>query len=750
MRGASTWSTGSACRRRSSASKSRRAVSSWCSSDRALRSAAMADDPLRMPLQFLKGVGPRKAADLKRAGLLTVEDLLFRFPIRYEDRSRLQPIASIKAGQTVAIEGEVLSASLSPTRRPGFRIFSALIQDGSGQVRAVWPNQVFLKDVVRPHQRIVLFGRAEYWGSRGLQLTDPEFEVLRGSAAGGEGEAEGDGGGPDTLHTGRIVPIYERAGSVTTNMQRRFVWQALQLIPPDLFDPVPEALRVRDALPGRREALRDTHFPGPGTDIGALNAFATPAQRRVIYEDFFVFQAGLALRRHENAQVRKALVARVDDRVRAAVRAVLPFRLTAGQRQALAEIVADMQKRWPMQRLLQGDVGAGKTIVALLAAIVAMENGFQVAIMAPTEILADQHLRNVARWMAATRFRVERLSGKVTAAARRSLLPAIERGDVHLVVGTHALLEDDVRFKALALVIIDEQHRFGVLQRAALAAKGLHPDVLVMTATPIPRTLALTDCGDMDVSVIRDLPPGRSPVTTVVKPDSRRSEVYALLRSEIARGRQAYVIYPLVAESEKVDVKAATAMAEHLARDVFPDLRVALLHGRMRAEEKDAVMRAFVAGETDILVSTTVVEVGVDVPNATVMVVEHAERFGLSQLHQLRGRVGRGAHRATCVLLYQAPWSDEARERLRAMVETTDGFVIAERDLRLRGPGDFFGTRQSGLPRLRAGDLTRDADVLERAYADARAFVENEQLTADERAYVQAVWQRQFGLITVG
>ncbi|MEZ5288521.1 MAG: ATP-dependent DNA helicase RecG [Vicinamibacterales bacterium] len=446
--------------------------------------------------------------------------------------------------------------------------------------------------------------------------------------------------------------------------------------------------------------------------------------------------------------MRKARVPAVTDATRAAA-PMLPFRLTDGRHAALAEIVADMQRPWPMQRLLQGDVGAGKTIVAVLAAIVAIENGFQAALMAPTEILAEQHFRTVMKWLDGTRYRVRLLTGRVTAAQRRDLLPAIARGEINLVIGTHALVQEHVAFRDLALVIIDEQHRFGVIQRGALAAKGGHPDVLVMTATPIPRTLALTECGDMDVSVIRGLPPGRKPVQTVVKPDSRRDEVYALIRAEVARGRQAYVVYPLVEESEKVDLRAATAMAEELTR-VFPECSVALLHGRMKGDEKDAVMRAFAGGQLQVLVATSVVEVGVDVPNASVMVVEHAERFGLSQLHHLRGRIGRGKHESTCVLVYQAPWSDDARERLRAMASSHDGFVIAEKDLQIRGPGDFFGTRQSGLPQLRAGDLTRDAGLLELAFAEARDRVEGGRLTPAQQDYVRAVWQRQFGLITVG
>jgi ATP-dependent DNA helicase RecG len=709
--------------------------------------ASAKGDVLQMPLQFLKGVGPRKAADLKKAGLNTVEDLLFRFPRRYEDRSRMQTIISLRPGMTAAISGKVLTAGLAPTRRPGFKLFSALVQDDSGQIQAVWPNQAFLKDVIKSQQRIVLFGKVEIWGSRGLQITDPEFEIVKeGDRDPGTGSREPE---DIQLHTGRIVPVYERTGSVTTNMQRRFVWQALHQIPDAGFDPIPDDILKREGWPDRKTALMQSHFPSSDVGIDDLNAFATRAQRRIVFEDFFVFQTGLALRRHENAQVRKGLVSAVDDRIRQCARAVLPFKLTEGQRDALAEIVADMQRAWPMQRLLQGDVGAGKTIVALLAAIVAMENRYQVAFMAPTEILAEQHYRTIVKALDGRPYRIALLTGRVTAATRRDLLPAIERGEINLVVGTQALIQQHVNFKSLALAVIDEQHRFGVVQRGMLAGKGAHPDVLVMTATPIPRTLALTECGDMEVSVIRGLPPGRQPIKTMIKADSRRDEVYAMMRDEVRRGRQVYVIYPLVEESEKIDLKAATAMSEQITK-IFPEFTVALLHGRMKGDEKEAVMHRFTRGELHILVSTTVVEVGVDVANATLMVIEHAERFGLSQLHQLRGRIGRGQHASTCVLLYQAPWTDDARERLRAMAETSDGFVIAEKDLQLRGPGDFFGTRQSGLPTLRAGDLARDADLLERAYEEARARVEGGTLSEEQKAYVRSVWQRQFGLITVG
>jgi ATP-dependent DNA helicase RecG len=533
-------------------------------------------------------------------------------------------------------------------------------------------------------------------------------------------------------------------------MQRRIVRQALDQLPPDIFEPLPPGMRDRLGLVPRRVAVEESHFPPNEASVDELNAFRTPPQQRLIFEEFFLFQLGHAWRRHETSVEPKPWVPTVDDRIRQSAASVLPFKLTPGQRQAVKEIVDDMRSPAPMHRLLQGDVGAGKTIVALLAAIVAMENGLQVAFMAPTEILANQHFSNIARMLASSRFRVDLLTGSTPGLQKHTVTSHIERGSTHLVVGTHALVQEAVTFHKLGLVIIDEQHRFGVEQRATLREKGLRPDVLLMTATPIPRTLALTDYSELEVSKITDLPPGRKPVRTLVKPESRRDEVFALIREELDRGRQAYVIYPLVEESEKIDLRSATEMADHLQAEVFPAYRVALLHGRMKQDAKDHVMQSFIAGHVQVLVSTTVVEVGVDVPNASVMVVEHAERFGLSQLHQLRGRVGRGAWESYCVLLYQAPWTDDARERLKTMASTTDGFVIAERDLELRGPGDVFGTRQSGLPKLRTGDLVRDRDIMESAHHEARRLVEEGGLSEELRSFVQQRWQEQFGLIEVG
>jgi ATP-dependent DNA helicase RecG len=695
------------------------------------------DPALSTPLQFLRGVGPRRAADLERAGLITLEDLLYRFPIRYEDRSRLQPIGSLKPGQPASVTGRILSCGLRSTRRPGFKIFEALVGDASGALRATWFNQPFLRDVFAQGQHVVFFGAVEMRGGGGLQLTNPQYEILD----------DEDG---ETIHTGRIVPVYERTGAVTPKMQRRLVHEALERFSSELPDPLPEDLRARLGLPARYAALLATHFPPDDVSLDELNRFATPAQRRLIFEEAFLFQMGVLARRRTASTEHKSKTIHVDDRIRESARRVLPFRLTNGQKQALKEIVDDQQRPQPMNRLLQGDVGSGKTIVALLSAVVSMENGLQVAFMAPTEILAEQHFLTISSLLQASRFRVALLTGSTGSAARREQLAEVASGAVHLVVGTHALVQDDVRFHALGLVVIDEQHRFGVMQRATLRTKGLHPDVLVMTATPIPRTLALTLYGDLDVSVIRELPAGRLPVKTAAKPESRRGDVYAFVRDELDAGRQAYVVYPLVEESAKLDVKAATEMADTLGTDVFPQYRVGLLHGRMKADEKDRVMRAFAAGELQILVSTTVVEVGIDVANASVMIVEHAERFGLSQLHQLRGRVGRSHHQSACFLLYQAPLSDEGRERLKAMTDTTDGFEIAERDLRLRGPGDFFGTRQAGMPTFRMIDLVRDQTILELAQREASAWFD---ATSPSRAAVDRLvtnWEQRFRLIEVG
>lgn len=706
-------------------------------------------DPLQSSLQYLKGVGPRRAADLERVGLHTVEDLLYRFPIRYEDRASFQTIASLRPGVAASIVGEVVSCTVRPTRRPRFRIFELLVRDSTGSLRAVWFNQPFLQDVFHPHQRVVLFGKLELT-AHGLQLQNPQYEVIKAEVETPDDAGQPDPAIEDTIHTGRIVPIYEKTGTLTTKMQRVLVHHALELLPESLPDPLPAAVVARQRLVGRRAALAATHFPPDDSGIDALNAFCSPAQRRLIFEEFFLFQVGLVLRKRSAGAEKKPRPVVITDQVREAARRVLPFKLTGDQKKVIGEIVDDMKRPAPMNRLLQGDVGSGKTIVALMAALVAMENGLQVAFMAPTEILAEQHFITIRRLLDASRFRVALLTGSTAAKRRRELQAELSGGSLQLAVGTHALVEGPVAFRSLGLVVIDEQHRFGVLQRAALRAKGLCPDVLVMTATPIPRTLALTTYGDLDVSVMRELPPGRQPIRTIVKPESRRDEIHEFVRQQVEDGRQAYVIYPLVEESAKVDLRAATEMADHLQQEVFPAFRVALLHGRMKPDDKERVMQGFARGDSHILVSTTVVEVGVDVANASVMLVEHAERFGLSQLHQLRGRVGRGAHQSYCVLLYQAPLNDQGRERLKALTDTTDGFVIAERDLELRGPGDFFGTRQSGMPTLRVGDLVRDARTMEEARREAVLALDDAGEAPALVEFVRSSWEHRFGLVGVG
>ncbi len=542
---------------------------------------------------------------------------------------------------TASVVGEVVGGGIRPTRRPRFKIFELVVRDRTGALRAIWFNQPFLNDVFKPHQRVILYGKLELT-SHGLQLQNPQYEVLPQ----GSEDAESPEHDEETVHTGRIVPIYEKTGTVTTKMQRVLVHHALASLPDALPDPLPAALRERRGILDRRTAIFQAHFPPEHASLEELNAFRSPAQQRLIFEEFFLFQCGLVLRKRRASDEVKPRAVVITDEIRESARRVLPFRLTGDQKKVIGEIVADMRRPHPMNRLLQGDVGSGKTIVALMAALVAMENGFQVAFMAPTEILAEQHYINIRRLLESSRFRVALLTGTTPAKKRRETQAELAGGSMHLVVGTHALVEDPVAFRELGLAIIDEQHRFGVMQRAALRAKGMHPDILVMTATPIPRTLALTTYGDLDVSVMREMPPGRKPIKTIAKPETRRDEIYDFVRKELDLGRQAYVIYPLIEESAKIDLRAATEMADHLQHDVFPAYRVALLHGRMKPDEKDRVMHAFARGEFHILVSTTVVEVGVDVPNASVMVVEHAERFGLSQLHQLRGRVGRGPHQS--------------------------------------------------------------------------------------------------------
>ncbi|MGD0438021.1 MAG: ATP-dependent DNA helicase RecG, partial [Bryobacteraceae bacterium] len=569
-------------------------------------------------------------------------------------------------------------------------------------------------------------------------LMHPEFEVL--SSEDGEGDL--------SLHSGRIVPVYEAVGKITARMFRSIVHRVLSSLEP-MEDRLPRTIRESLKLPDRWAAIQELHFPSAGADARLLNAFRSPAQWRLIFEEFFWLECGLSLKRAK-ARLQPGISFALSEGVREKIKAMLPFKPTGAQKRVLKEIAEDMQAPHPMSRLLQGDVGSGKTLVAAEAAVIAIENGYQAAVLAPTEILAGQHYLYFKSLFQKMGYVVALLTGSLTPREKDQMKKLMAAGLVHLGIGTHALIEESVEWKNLGLAIVDEQHRFGVMQRLRLASKGTHPDVLVMTATPIPRTLALTIYGDLDISMIDEMPPGRKPIMTKHVSDDRVESVYSFLKKQVLAGRQTYVVYPLIEESEAV--KAAQQMYGHLSEKVFPDLRVGLLHGRLKTDDKEAVMEAFRRGEINILVSTTVIEVGVDVANATVMVIEQAERFGLSQLHQLRGRVGRGAEQSYCILV-TGKMNEGAKERIRTMVESTDGFYISEMDLKLRGPGEFFGTKQSGLPALRIANIIRDHDVLEMARAEAQAFIagprESEELKSAV-SYIREHWQRRYGLVQVG
>jgi len=580
----------------------------------------------------------------------------------------------------------------------------------------VWFNQPYLRDILKAGREVILYGEAglSRYKGRALQIENPQYELVTHD-------------GTEAIHTGRVVPIHQRAGDLSPRMLRAIVHRIVTELP-SMADPIPADVRRRHGLMDRAEALRQVHFPPPDADLAACEARATPAHRRLIFEEFFLLQLALGMRRHAGGEERRP-PCEVTSEMRSRLQDVLPFHLTAAQKRALKELGDDLTSPHPMNRLLQGDVGSGKTIVALMAMLLAVENGRQAVLMAPTEILAEQHHRGIASLLSkgAGRYRVQLLTGAMTAAERRPVLRAVEDGWVQILVGTHALIQGAVTFRNLGLVVIDEQHRFGVVQRQALRGKGpeeTSPDVLVMTATPIPRSLALTLYGDLDLSVIDELPPGRRPITTHLRPDTARARIYEFVQAEARKGRQAYIVLPLVEESEKSDLRAAVELAEELARGPLKSLRVGLVHGRLKPADRDDQMRRFAAGEIDVLVATTVIEVGIDVPNASLMVVEHAERFGLSQLHQLRGRVGRGPHASHCVLVHAVDLSAEAAQRLAVMRDHADGFAIAEKDLELRGPGEFMGTRQSGLPEIRIGNIIRDHAVLEEARTEALAILE--------------------------
>jgi len=749
---------------------------------------------LSTPVQYVKGVGPRIAEILAGKGIHTVSDLLYYLPFRYEDRLNPRGIAELRPGEMATVIAEARNSGLFRTRR--MPIFELVIGQGRARLRCLWFNATYLQGKFKPGQMIALYGKVEEdQRSRELQLIQPQFEILGDSSDGGEnGAAEKKAA--ESLEVGRIVPIYESAGQgrLTPRWFRRAIRTALDNLTPDLPEPIPAVVRARLGLIAPRAALWNVHWPEPGESFENLQSWRTAAHIRLIFDELFFVELGLELKRRQQ-KTQTGFAFRLDESVRAAIKKILPFHPTAAQKRVLKEIAADMEKPYPMRRLLQGDVGSGKTIVGFEAAIIAIENGCQVALMAPTEILAQQHYFSARRILENAGYRIVLLTGSLETERKREIQRHIAQGNAQLVIGTHALLEERVEFARLGLVIVDEQHRFGVMQRLKLMKKsgdsseGVHvgtagpkslpraesrvpvgrsptaasekvsppePDVLVMTATPIPRTLALTLYGDLDLSVLDELPPGRTPIVTRCVPDDQSPKVWDFVRKQVAAGHQAYVVYPVISENEESELKAAIKMYRELSGQVFADLKVGLLHGRLDADLKDQVMRMFQKGELQILVATTVIEVGVDVPNATVMVIEHAERFGLAQLHQLRGRIGRGAAKSYCVLMTGGKITEEGQRRLDAMVQNNDGFKIAELDLELRGPGEFFGTRQAGLPSFRVANIIRDAQLLEAAKREAAAVLAgpNSELSSEEisRALVhmRARWKHTYGLVEVG
>ncbi len=696
-------------------------------------------------VKFLRGVGPHRAAILEERGILTVGDLLGYLPFRYEDRIRFTPIEKIIPGQvqTIFVEVSTGGSTVRFARSRG-AMFHFAVHDDSGMIHVRFFHGGYLEGKLKMGQKLVLHGKIDrdpYRPNR-LEMVNPQMELL------GDVEASG----ADSTEVGRIVPVYEALGGISSRMLRRIIYNVLISFDEAIPDALPADILERYRFPSRREAILYAHFPPKTESVEVLNQFRSPAQIRLIFEDFFYYQLALALRRRGERNQRGIAMRIRDDKVREALKRILPFKPTAAQKRVLVEIAGDMEKSYPMHRLLEGDVGSGKTIVALEAATIAIENGYQVALMAPTEILAAQHYLSATRIFKTVGYGVEMIVSGRKQSAKNESLARVESGEAQIVVGTHALIENPVAFKKLGLVIVDEQHRFGVLQRKRLIDKGASPHVLVMTATPIPRTLALTLYGDLEISIIDEMPPGRTPIETRWADESKLAGVWQFVSREIAAGRQAYVVYPVIEES-KQELKAATEEYERLSGIVFPKLRVGLLHGRLKNDEKESVMEKFRRNEIQLLVSTTVIEVGVDVPNATVMVIEHADRFGLAQLHQLRGRIGRGTAKSSCILVAPKKIKGEALARIETMVATSNGFEIAEQDLKFRGPGEFFGTRQHGDAAFSVAQPLRDREILEIARREAFALAETPQEASAVIAKLESLspaWRKRYHLASVG
>lgn len=718
--------------------------------DRLRRTVEVSPEPLHpsyrlweSPVQYLRGVGPKKAEVLARAGIRTLEDAVWSLPWRYEDRTQVRLIENLIPGQEAVVAAEVQAARLAVTAHKRRKLVEVTVADRTGSLHLVWFNQPYLAETFQAGQRLMLYGLVRPKDGRWtqLQMENPIFEILE---SGPQVPAH-----LDLVHMGRIVPIYHGRETKTRTMPSDRVRVIMKALVDQYADGAVDALPPA-ILKGRRlmpfgEAIRAVHFPAPGANLDDLNRGRTPGHRRFAFEDFFLLELALGWKREAVKREARSLTYNLDQPLSQRLLKALPFRLTAAQARVLRDIHQDLASPHPMNRLIQGDVGCGKTIVAVAAMLVAVGSGFQAALMAPTEILAEQHYLNLHRLLEPLGVSCVLLVGGRGGKKRSAAQAAIAEGSAQIVIGTHALIQQGVTFQKLGLAVIDEQHKFGVMQRATLKDKGYAPDVLVMTATPIPRTLALTLYGDLDLSVIDTMPPGRMPIRTLLFAENQRARACRLIEDELAQGRQAYVVFPLVEESEKVDLQAAITGAERLQRGPFSKWTVGLIHGRMKSEAKDRVMTDFKAGRIQVLVATTVIEVGIDVANATVMLIEHADRFGLAQLHQLRGRVGRGAHQSSCLLMGPGRLSEVARRRLEALVKSHDGFVIAEEDMSIRGPGEFFGTRQWGPTDLRVANLIRDVKILEEAREEAALLQQRDpELARPEHAELKAALLRRW------
>ena len=679
-----------------------------------MNSTAWKKPSLDDPIQFIKGVGPKKALLLEKLQLTTIEDFLYFLPFRYEDRRQIKNISTLMPGEFATFMAEVLNASVIYMGRRK-RVFEVIFQDETGTTRAKWFrfNETYMLGKFKTGEKIIVSGKPTANKRSGLEIVHPDTERVAGDAT-------------ISLEIGKIVPVYHTTEGLHQKSMRSILNNVLDIYLPLVEEVIPEDILRRHKLLSRSDAFHQAHFPtSEGFTTKDLDAFKTPAQKRLIFEELFLIQTGLAFKKKHATEIKTGTAFKTRGNLIKRFVKLLPFQLTAAQKRVLAEIMEDLEKEKPMNRLIQGDVGSGKTIVALTALLTAVDNGTQSALMVPTEILAEQHYLNIRPYCEELGIEVALVTGTLKGKERKAIYQDIEEGKTRIIIGTHSLVQKEIQFEKLGLAVIDEQHRFGVLQREAIGKKGDQPHLLIMTATPIPRSLALTIYGDMDVSFLDEFPPGRQPITTNVYYEKYQDKAYALMDAEIKLGRQAFVVCPLIEESEVMDLKAVATVFESI-QSQFPHLNACLIHGKLKKEERQEIMSRFLKNEIQVLVATTVIEVGIDIPNATVMIIEHAERFGLAQLHQLRGRVGRGKHASHCLLAAYFPISEEGKARMKAMQNSRDGFEIAEEDLKIRGPGDFMGTRQSGLPVLKIANLIRDIKVLDVARKEAFALIDRD------------------------